>query len=104
VLCDPSFAAPFDHGIEAGAVDEAGVHLAAHVGGEQALEILESHSGGQRFERHIDIGPLVKSPGLDERAVDSDHRAGDMPRQGNAEKTAGAIGEDRVVAALPFTF
>jgi hypothetical protein len=42
------------------------------------LEIFESHSGGQRFERHINIGPLMKSAGLDERAVDPHDRARDI--------------------------
>ena len=56
MLCDPSFAAPFDHGPQAGAVDEADVHLAAHVRGEQTLQILEGHSGGQRFECYGPVG------------------------------------------------
>ena len=104
MLCDPSFAAPFDHGLQSGAVDEADVHLATDVRGEQALEILESHSGRQRFERHIDIGPLMKSAGLDERAVDPHHRARDMPGQGGAEETASAISKDRIVTPPPFAF
>jgi hypothetical protein len=104
VLCDPSFAAPFDHGPQSGAVDEADVHLAAHVRGEQALEILESHSGRQRFDRYIDIGPLMKSARLHERAVDPHRRVRDMPGQGGAEKITGAIGKDRIIAASPFTF
>ena len=68
------------------------------------MEIFESHSGGQLFERHIDIGPLVKSAGLDERAVDPHYRARDMPRQGGAEKIPGAIGKVRIVAAASFSF
>jgi len=74
VLCDPSFAAPFDRGPQAGAVDEADVHLAAHVRGEQALEIFEGHTVGQRFECHLDIGPIMKSGRLDERAVQAPFR------------------------------
>ena len=104
MLCDPSFAAPFDHGPQAGAVDEADVHLAAHVCGEQALQVFEGHTVGQRLERHIDIGPLMKSARLHERAVHPHRRARDMPGQGGAEKTTGAIGKDRIVAASPFTF
>ena len=104
MLCDPSFAAPFDHGPQSSAVDEADVYLATHVRGEQALEILESHSGRQRFERHIDIGPFVKSARLDERPVDPHHCARHMPGQGGMEKTSGAIGKDRFVAAPPVAF
>ncbi len=83
---------------------EATGHLAAHVRGEQSLQIFESHAGGQRFERHIDIGPIMKSARLHERAVDPRHSAGDMPGQGGAEKVTGAIGKDGIVTPPPFTF
>jgi len=83
---------------------EATGHLAAHVRGEQALQIFESHAGGQRFERHIDIGPIMKSARLHERAVDPHYRARDMPGQGGAENVTGAIGNDGIVTPPPFTF
>jgi hypothetical protein len=60
--------------------------------------------GGQRFERHIDIRPIVKSARLHERAVDPHHRARDMPGQGGAEKITGAISKDRIVTPLPLSF
>jgi len=67
VLCDPSFAAALDHGPQAGAVDEADVHFAAHVRRPQALQLFEGHSSGQRFERYIVIGPTVKSARIHEK-------------------------------------
>lgn len=104
MLCDPSFAAPFDHGAQAGAVDEADVHLATHVRGEQALQIFHCHAGGQRLECRVDIRPTMKSARLHKRAIDPDRRARDMPGQGGAEKITGAIGKDRIATPPPFTF
>jgi hypothetical protein len=46
----------------------------------------------------------MKSARLHERAVDPHYRARDMPGQCGAEKITGAIGKDRIVTPLPFSF
>jgi hypothetical protein len=93
-----------NRGLQTRSVDEADVNLSADVGRKQALEVFESHPRRQPLERHIHIGRIMKSLGVNEGAVDPYRCARDMPGQGGTEKTTGALSERRVFPPPPLTF